>query len=177
MDGAGPDRSGHAEAHDCGGELLLSGPAVVYDDANEALAAIRAGHVKPGAVLIVRGMGPKGGPGMAGPASMVVFALESVGLQHDVAFVTDGQLSGLCNQGLTVAEVSPEAAVGARSGWSKTATSFRSTWIGSCSRSTSTRMCSPSATHDVRGPDCREPRAIFRSISAPCGQCPPARCS
>jgi dihydroxy-acid dehydratase len=43
---------------------------------------------------------------------MVVFALDSMGLQHDVAFVTDGQLSGLCNKGLTVAEVSPEAAVG-----------------------------------------------------------------
>ena len=49
---------------------------------------------------------------MAGPASMVVFALESAGLQQSVAFVTDGQLSGLCNKGLTVAEVSPESAVG-----------------------------------------------------------------
>jgi dihydroxy-acid dehydratase len=63
-------------------------------------------------VLVVRGMGPKGGPGMAGPASMVVFALDGAGLQQEVAFVTDGQLSGLCNKGLTVAEVSPEAAVG-----------------------------------------------------------------
>jgi dihydroxy-acid dehydratase len=49
---------------------------------------------------------------MAGPASSVVFALDSAGLQSDVAFVSDGQLSGLCNKGLTVAEVSPESAVG-----------------------------------------------------------------
>jgi dihydroxy-acid dehydratase len=49
---------------------------------------------------------------MAGPASMVVFALYSAELQNDVAFVSDGQLSGLCNKGLTVAEVSPEAAIG-----------------------------------------------------------------
>ena len=49
---------------------------------------------------------------MAGPASAVVFALDAAGLQNEVAFVSDGQLSGLCNKGLTVAEVSPEAAVG-----------------------------------------------------------------
>jgi dihydroxy-acid dehydratase len=90
----------------------FSGPAVVFEDGSTAIEAIGAGHVKPGHVLVVRGMGPKGGPGMAGPASMVVFALDGAGLQHDVAFVTDGQLSGLCNKGLTVAEVSPEAAVG-----------------------------------------------------------------
>ena len=90
----------------------FSGKAIVYDDGAEAMRAIEAGKVKPGHVLVVRGMGPKGGPGMAGPASMVVFALDSSGLQNDVAFVSDGQLSGLCNKGLTIAEVSPESAVG-----------------------------------------------------------------
>jgi dihydroxy-acid dehydratase len=90
----------------------FSGPAIVYDDGFEAIDAIERGEVKPGHVLVVRGMGPKGGPGMAGPASMVVFALYSAELQNDVAFVSDGQLSGLCNKGLTVAEVSPEAAIG-----------------------------------------------------------------
>jgi dihydroxy-acid dehydratase len=89
-----------------------SGPAIVYDDGESAMRAIARGEVKAGQVLVVRGMGPKGGPGMAGPASMVVFALDAAGLQNDVAFVTDGQLSGLCNKGLTVAEVSPESAVG-----------------------------------------------------------------
>jgi dihydroxy-acid dehydratase len=90
----------------------FSGEAIVYDDGFEAIRGIRNGDVKPGHVLVVRGMGPKGGPGMAGPASMVVFALYSTDLQNDVAFVSDGQLSGLCNKGLTVAEVSPEAAIG-----------------------------------------------------------------
>jgi dihydroxy-acid dehydratase len=90
----------------------FTGEAIVYDDGFEAIDAIRQGDVKPGHVLVVRGMGPKGGPGMAGPASAVVFALYSSDLQNDVAFVSDGQLSGLCNKGLTVAEVSPEAAVG-----------------------------------------------------------------
>ncbi len=90
----------------------FKGPAVVFDDGALALQAIAAGALKRGDVLVVRGMGPKGGPGMAGPASSVVFALDSAGLQSDVAFVTDGQLSGLCNKGLTVAEVSPESAVG-----------------------------------------------------------------
>lgn len=90
----------------------FTGIAIVYDDGTAAMQGIQAGDVKPGHVLVVRGMGPKGGPGMAGPASMVVFALDSAGLQSEVAFVTDGQLSGLCNKGLTVAEVSPEAAVG-----------------------------------------------------------------
>jgi dihydroxy-acid dehydratase len=90
----------------------FSGPAIVYDDGESAMRAIARGEVKAGQVLVVRGMGPKGGPGMAGPASMVVFALYAADLQNDVAFVSDGQLSGLCNKGLTIAEVSPEAAVG-----------------------------------------------------------------
>ena len=88
------------------------GTAIVYDDGFAAIEGIKKGDVKPGHVLVVRGMGPKGGPGMAGPASMVVFALYSKDLQNEVAFVSDGQLSGLCNKGLTVAEVSPEGAIG-----------------------------------------------------------------
>ncbi|MDB6047117.1 MAG: dihydroxy-acid dehydratase [Gammaproteobacteria bacterium] len=95
-----------------GRQSSFAGPAVVFDNGSEAMAAIARGAVKRGHVLVVRGMGPKGGPGMAGPASAVVFALDAAGLQNDVAFVSDGQLSGLCNKGLSVAEVSPEAAVG-----------------------------------------------------------------
>jgi dihydroxy-acid dehydratase len=88
------------------------GKAIVYEEAGTAISGIKNGDVLPGHVLVVRGMGLKGGPGMAGPASAVVFALDSAGLQSEVAFITDGQLSGLCNKGLTVAEVSPESAVG-----------------------------------------------------------------
>ena len=97
---------------DEGRQARFSGPASVFDDCAAAMQAIGRGEVQPGHVLVVRGMGPKGGPGMAGPASSVVFALDAAGLQNSVAFVSDGQLSGLCNKGLTVAEVSPEAAVG-----------------------------------------------------------------
>jgi dihydroxy-acid dehydratase len=95
-----------------GRQTRFAGPALVYEDGVEAIDAIRDGKVTPGHVLVVRGMGLKGGPGMAGPASMVLFAVDAAGLATDVAFVTDGQLSGLCLKGLTVAEVSPEAAVG-----------------------------------------------------------------
>ena len=95
-----------------GRQTRFEGTALVYDDGTEAIAAIREGVVKPGHVLVVRGMGLKGGPGMAGPASLVLFAVDAAGLARDVAFVTDGQLSGLCLKGMTVAEVSPEAAVG-----------------------------------------------------------------
>jgi dihydroxy-acid dehydratase len=49
---------------------------------------------------------------MAGSASRVVFAVDAAGLSNEIAVVTDGQLSGLCNKGLTVAEVSPESAIG-----------------------------------------------------------------
>jgi dihydroxy-acid dehydratase len=95
-----------------GRQTRFAGPALVYEDGMAAIDAIRDGEVRPGHVLVVRGMGLKGGPGMAGPASLVLFAVDSAGLATDVAFVTDGQLSGLCLKGLTVAEVSPEAAVG-----------------------------------------------------------------
>jgi dihydroxy-acid dehydratase len=95
-----------------GRQTRFTGPALVYDDGAAAIAAIRDGTVTAGRVLVARGMGLKGGPGMAGPASMILFAVDSAGLATDVAFVTDGQLSGLCLKGLTVAEVSPEAAVG-----------------------------------------------------------------
>jgi dihydroxy-acid dehydratase len=88
------------------------GKAIVYENGPDAIDAIQRGDVKAGHVLVVRGMGPKGGPGMAGPASRVVFAIDSAGLSDEVAFVSDGQLSGLCLKGIMVAEVSPESAIG-----------------------------------------------------------------
>jgi dihydroxy-acid dehydratase len=88
------------------------GKAIVYENGPDAIDAIQRGDVKPGHVLVVRGMGPKGGPGMAGPASRVVFAIDSAGMSDEVAFVSDGQLSGLCLKGIMVAEVSPESAIG-----------------------------------------------------------------
>ena len=61
-------------------------------------AAMQKGELKPGNVLVLRGCGPKGGPAMAGSASRVVFAIYAAGLENDVAFVSDGQLSGLVQQ-------------------------------------------------------------------------------
>jgi dihydroxy-acid dehydratase len=90
----------------------LTGGAIVYDGVQDAIDGIKKGELVAGRVLVLRGCGPKGGPAMAGSASRVVFAIYAAGLENDVAFVTDGQLSGLCNKGLTIAEVSPEAAVG-----------------------------------------------------------------
>jgi dihydroxy-acid dehydratase len=95
-----------------GQPLRFSGTAVAYDDVPGAIAGVQKGEVRPGHALVLRGCGPKGGPAMAGSASRVVFAIYAAGLENDVAFVSDGQLSGLCNKGLTIAEVSPESAVG-----------------------------------------------------------------
>jgi dihydroxy-acid dehydratase len=96
-----PGQDGHFE-----------GTAVVYDDVPEAIGGVQKGELKEGQVLVLRGCGPKGGPAMAGSASRVVFAIYAAGLENQVAFVSDGQLSGLCNKGMTIAEVSPESAVG-----------------------------------------------------------------
>ncbi len=72
---------------------------------------MRSGSIGPGDVVVLSGLGLKGGPGM-GMASRVVFALEGAGLGPNVPFITDGQLSGLVNKGLVVGEVNPEAAIG-----------------------------------------------------------------
>jgi dihydroxy-acid dehydratase len=91
--------------------LQFSGPAVVYDSPDQALAAVRGGELSGGEVVVLRGQGPTGSPGM-GMASQLVFALDGAGLTGQVAVITDGQLSGLVNKGIVVGEVSPEAAAG-----------------------------------------------------------------
>ena len=92
--------------------LALTGPAVVFENGQDATDALKAGNINEGDIIVVRGDGPKGQPGMGGSAGMVLFALDALGMSARVGLVTDGQFSGLCNKGLTVAEVSPEAAVG-----------------------------------------------------------------
>jgi len=91
---------------------FFEGPAAVYENTRSAMADIAAGKVAKGSVLVLRGQGLKGGPAMGGGASYVLFGLDAAGLARDVAFVTDGQLSGLCLKGLTIAEVAPEGATG-----------------------------------------------------------------
>ena len=90
----------------------FAGPARVFESTAECMQAIEDKVVQPGDVVIARNQGLKGGPAMGGSASVILFALDAAGLAKTTAFVTDGQLSGLCLKGLTVAEVSPEAATG-----------------------------------------------------------------
>ncbi|HET9653429.1 MAG TPA: dihydroxy-acid dehydratase [Usitatibacter sp.] len=88
----------------------FAGRALVFDSQEAALEALSAGRLVPGTVAVLRGMGCRGGPGMA-LASGFVAAVDGAGLSRDVAVVTDGQLSGL-NRGIAIGQVSPEAAMG-----------------------------------------------------------------
>jgi dihydroxy-acid dehydratase len=91
--------------------LEFAGPAVIFESLAEALDGVRGGKVEAGQVVVLRGLGVTGSPGM-GMASQLVFALDGAGLTGQVAVVTDGQLSGLVNKGIVVGEASPEAARG-----------------------------------------------------------------
>jgi len=90
--------------------LAMTGPARVFDCEEDSLAAILAGRIKPGDVLVIRYEGPKGGPGMRemlSPTSAIIGA----GLGDRVGLITDGRFSG-GTYGLVVGHVAPEAAVG-----------------------------------------------------------------
>lgn len=89
----------------------FSGPAICFSAADDAIGALKRGDIKPGHVVVMRGAGVCGGPGMGGGSSKVVFAIDGAGLGEEVAMLTDGHLSGLVCKGLVVAEVSPEGAV------------------------------------------------------------------
>lgn len=91
--------------------LTFSGTAIVYQSREAAIEGLQKGEIGRGQVVVLRGMGVLGGPGMA-MASAFVFALDGAGMGEQVAVVTDGQLSGLVNKGLVVGEITPEAAAG-----------------------------------------------------------------
>jgi dihydroxy-acid dehydratase len=93
------------------GPHRFRGPARVFRSREEGLTAIRSGRVTAGQVVVLTGLGLRGAPGM-GFTSAFVFALDGAALSGKVAVITDGQLSGLVNNGISVAEVSPEGAVG-----------------------------------------------------------------
>ena len=87
-----------------------SGPARVFNSEEEAIAAIYAGKIVPGDVVVIRYEGPKGGPGMRemlNPTS----ALAGMKLDKTVALITDGRFSG-ASRGAAIGHVSPEAASG-----------------------------------------------------------------
>ncbi|MGQ0731269.1 dihydroxy-acid dehydratase [Acidovorax sp.] len=89
----------------------FEGPAICFSTSDAALQALQDGTVKRGDVIVMRGAGVCGGPGMGGGSSKVVFAIDGMGMGEEVALITDGHLSGLVCKGLVVAEVSPEGAV------------------------------------------------------------------
>jgi len=86
------------------------GPARVFNREEDAFAAVYAGRIKPGDVVVIRYEGPRGGPGMR-EMLQVTAAIVGEGLGDSVAMVTDGRFSG-ATQGLMVGHVAPEAAVG-----------------------------------------------------------------
>ncbi len=86
------------------------GPARVFNSEDEAIAAITAGKIVAGDVVVIRYEGPKGGPGMRemlNPTS----AICGMGLGESVALITDGRFSG-ATRGAAIGHVSPEAALG-----------------------------------------------------------------
>ena len=90
--------------------LVHEGPARVFECEEEAQAAINAGKINPGDVVVIRYEGPKGGPGMRemlNPTS----AIMGMGLGNSVALITDGRFSG-ATRGACIGHVSPEAASG-----------------------------------------------------------------
>ncbi len=91
------------------GPYEFTGPARIFGTREEAIAGIASGRLREGDVAVIRGIGVTGAPGL-GLTSAFIFALHARGLASSVALVTDGQFSGLVNQGFTVGEVSPEAA-------------------------------------------------------------------
>ncbi len=90
--------------------LKHTGPARVFDSEDEAIAAICAKKIKKGDVVVIRYEGPKGGPGMRemlNPTSV----LAGMGLDKDVALLTDGRFSG-ATRGACIGHISPEAREG-----------------------------------------------------------------
>ncbi len=86
---------------------VITGPARVFDDEQSALAAIMANQIKAGDVMVLRYLGPKGGPGM--PEMLApTGALIGQGLGESVGLITDGRFSG-GTWGMVVGHVAPEA--------------------------------------------------------------------
>ena len=90
--------------------LTHRGPAQVFDDEESMMAAIEAGKIERGCVVVVRYEGPKGGPGM--PEMLTpTSALAGAGLDDSVALITDGRFSG-ASRGASIGHVAPEAIEG-----------------------------------------------------------------
>ena len=86
------------------------GTARVFESEADTMKAIRAGQIVPGTVIVVRNVGPVGGPGMP-EMVMLTIQLQGRGLGEDVALITDGRFSGV-SHGILIGHISPEAARG-----------------------------------------------------------------
>jgi dihydroxy-acid dehydratase len=86
------------------------GTARVFESEADTMKAIRAGEIVPGTVIVVRNVGPIGGPGMP-EMVMLTIQLQGRGLGEDVALITDGRFSGV-SHGILIGHISPEAARG-----------------------------------------------------------------
>jgi dihydroxy-acid dehydratase len=87
--------------------LVHKGPAMVFDDEPSLMEAIEKGRIVPGSVVVIRYVGPKGGPGM--PEMLTpTSALAGAGLDQSVALITDGRFSG-ASRGASIGHVAPEA--------------------------------------------------------------------
>lgn len=86
------------------------GIARVFESEADTMKAIRAGEIKAGQVVVVRNVGPVGGPGMP-EMVMLTIQLQGRGLAEDVALITDGRFSGV-SHGILIGHISPEAARG-----------------------------------------------------------------
>ncbi|MFO7297292.1 MAG: dihydroxy-acid dehydratase [Pseudomonadota bacterium] len=91
-------------------KLQFQGPARCFDCEEDAFAAVEAGKINPGEVIIIRYEGPKGGPGMREMLSTTA-AIYGRGMGESVALITDGRFSG-ATRGFCIGHVGPEAAVG-----------------------------------------------------------------
>jgi dihydroxy-acid dehydratase len=92
------------------GMLQHRGPARVFDDEPSVVEAIEAGSIEAGSVVVIRYVGPKGGPGM--PEMLTpTSTLAGAGLDDRVALITDGRFSG-ASRGASIGHVAPEAADG-----------------------------------------------------------------
>ncbi len=87
--------------------LQHEGPARVFDSEEDAVAAIFGGQIRKGDVIVIRYEGPKGGPGMREMLSPTS-AIAGMGLDKDVALLTDGRFSG-ATRGAAIGHISPEA--------------------------------------------------------------------
>ena len=92
------------------GKLRFEGPAKVYDGEEAAFDAVTHGAIQPGDIVVIRGEGPVGGPGMREMLG-VTAAIQGRGLGDSVALITDGRFSG-ATYGFMVGHISPEAARG-----------------------------------------------------------------